>query len=181
MARITQSLTNHIQRFAKFFDPGGLDKCWEWKGGRTPKGYGHFFTSKYSSLKGEAIAHRVMFILENGEIPKGLFVLHKCDNPPCVNPNHLYLGTVNDNSRDMVERGRSVKGRTGKVGGYFSRGTPKPQLRGIGNGNCPFTQHQIDEMRRLRSTGMKQQEIADLIGCAQSTVGRIVRLETHKP
>lgn len=76
-------------------------KCWEWIGHRDSKGYGKFhFKNKPES------AHRVSFLIHNGIIPKGLYVLHKCDNRACVKPDHLYLGTQTDNMRDMYAKGR---------------------------------------------------------------------------
>lgn len=78
--------------------PGG---CWPWNRGKFPQGYGAI------SVDGKLrYAHRVSYELINGPIPDGLFVCHKCDNPPCVNPEHLYLGDVKRNSGDAAKRGR---------------------------------------------------------------------------
>lgn len=77
-----------------------LGPCWVWKSSRNrPRGYGSFKAQR---------AHRVSWELVNGPIPDGLWVLHKCDNPPCVRPDHLFLGTVGDNVRDMTAKGRGV-------------------------------------------------------------------------
>jgi hypothetical protein len=74
--------------------------CWEFTGTKTPKGYGRI------SFNGvHEYTHRVSWILHNGPIPKGLVILHSCDNPPCCNPEHLSVGTHKDNSRDMVRKG----------------------------------------------------------------------------
>lgn len=79
--------------------------CWEWTGSRLPKGYGQF------RALGEQYAHRVSYILKYRVDIDGLVVCHRCDNPPCVNPEHLFIGTLDDNMRDMVLKGRSKKGK----------------------------------------------------------------------
>lgn len=76
--------------------------CWEWQGART-LGYGRFTLQGGAS---SSLAHRISWQLENGRIPDGLDVLHKCDNPPCVRPDHLFLGTHQDNMDDMALKGR---------------------------------------------------------------------------
>jgi hypothetical protein len=92
------------ERFWEKVDIRGKDECWEWKGSRHWQwGYGHFrLFGKIES------AHRVSWMLShNGELPD-LLVLHSCDNPPCVNPRHLSLGTNDDNMKDMAKKGRSA-------------------------------------------------------------------------
>lgn len=77
------------------------EECWPFIGGRVPFGYGTFY------FQGRLVlAHRISWVLTNGEIPNGLCVLHRCDNPPCVNPSHLFLGTKSDNTLDASAKGR---------------------------------------------------------------------------
>jgi hypothetical protein len=75
--------------------------CWEWVRGRTRQGYG-----KLNRNGKRWAAHRFIWTFVNGPIPNGIHVLHKCDNPPCINPDHLWLGTHTDNMRDKVRKGR---------------------------------------------------------------------------
>ncbi len=82
------------------------DECWIWTGGRLPSGYGFFEVGTHKQHK-KARAHRLSWELTNGAIPLGLSVLHRCDNPSCVRPTHLFLGTQSDNIKDMYRKGRS--------------------------------------------------------------------------
>jgi len=77
------------------------DECWEWRGGRHTFGHGS------KRIKGVMhYTHRLAWAWVNGPIPEGMCVLHHCDNPPCVNPNHLFLGTKADNNHDKMAKGR---------------------------------------------------------------------------
>ena len=81
------------------------DGCWLWKGSLNPYGYGRF------PIKGiYTLAHRLAYKLLKGAIPKGLFCLHKCDVRKCVNPDHIFLGTAQDNTKDMLEKRRQANG-----------------------------------------------------------------------
>ncbi len=96
------SLADKIKAGVKRGEP---DECWEWQKNRIKRGYGQL------GHMGKALmAHRVAWEVAFGPIPEGLQVCHSCDNPPCCNPAHLWLGTQADNNRDMVAKGRARKG-----------------------------------------------------------------------
>lgn len=98
------------ERFWKNVDVRGPDECWEYgKKARGPKGHGMFQRGRGLGTIG---SHRMAWILTHGELKPGEWVLHRCDNPPCCNPEHLYVGDHEQNMRDMGERKRS---RSAKV------------------------------------------------------------------
>jgi len=90
-----------LERFMQKVNKLSDDKCWEWLAAKNSRGYGKF------SYDGQMrIAPRVSWILLNGPIPAGMSICHKCDNPGCVNPNHLFLGTQYENVQDCIDKGR---------------------------------------------------------------------------
>lgn len=92
------------QRFSTKYELNSINGCWEWKTSFHPTGYGAFW------FRGDSrYAHRVSWIFNRGEITDSLHVLHRCDNPRCVNPDHLFLGTQQDNVADRDRKGRGAK------------------------------------------------------------------------
>lgn len=152
---------NNVSReelFWKHVDIKGEDDCWEWSGQRRkPKGsgWGNYGCFNYKSV--EYKAHRVAYEIVNGEIPEGMFVCHKCDNPPCVNPKHLFLGTNEDNMKDMAS-----KGRTG-----VKLGSNHP--------NHKLVEKDVPEIRKLLSQGFKISAIAEIYGVSNCPISMIRR------
>lgn len=90
------------------------DDCWLWSGSKSGL-YGHGEIGRGRRTEGKVKTHRLSWELHNGSIPKGMHVLHKCDNGLCVNPDHLFLGTQKDNMVDMAKKGRNRNQNSGKL------------------------------------------------------------------
>jgi hypothetical protein len=97
------------ERFWAKVDRGDPDECWTWLAYRRPDGYGSLRMGTLGVDRRNERAHRLSWTLANGPIPAGLLVLHRCDNPSCVNPAHLFLGTDQDNADDRQSKGRGVR------------------------------------------------------------------------
>jgi hypothetical protein len=124
--------------------------CLEWTGHRNKAGYGQFWLDGHNMT-----ASRVAYEMNHGDIPEGMVVRHKCDNPPCVNPDHLEIGTPADNSRDKVERGRSLKGDV--------------------NPSASLTWCDVYAIREMYEEGWTGRRLAAEFGTSQSNVSRIVK------
>ncbi|KKM18075.1 hypothetical protein LCGC14_1669330 [marine sediment metagenome] len=120
--------TLQLETQARFFDK--VDRsgtgCQEWQAGKTKGGYGTF------QLDGKTqYAHRVMWSCSFGDIPDGLQVLHRCDNPSCVNPAHLFLGTHADNMKDMRDKGRHSKGLPHRLVSGHKTAAKQSRFKGV--------------------------------------------------
>lgn len=128
------------------------DGCWLWTAKSKDKdGYGLFHAPRRMVR-----AHRLSWELAAGESPGKALVCHRCDNPACVRPDHLFLGTARDNFRDCLAKGR-----------YSPKGT--------GNAAAKLSEEDVSKVRNLYATGQwSQQAIADIFGVTQTTVSTIV-------
>lgn len=147
----------YYQRFKSFEDRfwekvsvGSDDECWNWKAGLTRGGYGQFSNKVMSNR-----AHRIAWHLSCGPIPTELFVLHKCDNPKCVNPNHLYLGSHGDNMND-----RSVRNRCNQ--------------KGERNAGAKLNDNIVRDIFALREEGHTHKYISDKTNIRRTHVTKIL-------
>lgn len=134
--------------------------CWEWRAYVHPTGYGQIGLG--SAKQGVCHTHRVSWMLTHGEIPKGLLVMHKCDNRLCVNPAHLRLGTHKDNTQDMLAKGR---GRA-----------PEGYARGSKITKSKLTDEMVRQMRA--ETGMTYKQLSEKYGVNPGTCHRVVTRQT---
>lgn len=153
-----------VERFWSHVATAGDDECWNWTIGRFAFGHGSFKAFGKSWQ-----AHRFAWTIEHGDIQPTLCVLHRCDNPPCCNPAHLFLGTKSDNSRDMVSKSRHAKGDTHAV-----RKNPL-LVTGSRNPRAVLDEQRVKEMRLMRRTfGTKIKELAYHFGVSFSQAQRII-------
>lgn len=147
------------ERFWSKVDTSG--ECWVWTGAKTfDGGYGQIGTGVGKKL---ALAHRFSYELAYGPITNGLWVLHRCDNPSCVRPDHLFLGTGKDNAQDMVAKGRGWQQRH-----------PEEIKRGENHGNAKFTDEQVLSVRAAFASGLGVKELARQYKTYPSTIRRML-------
>ena len=150
------------ERFWAKVQVRGPDDCWPWIGSREAAGYGVLYR-RSTPRRRVYKAHRLSWEIHNGSIPSSLFVCHHCDNPPCVNPVHLFLGTALDNAKDMLAKGRC---RVSK---------------GSSNGRAKLSEVNVRKIRKLLVAGRSQVSIAAKFGVCQVTISgiKIGRLWSH--
>ena len=145
-----------LKRFIDKVDIRSDDECWLWRGSKFTSGYGQFILNNHLVR-----AHRVAYFLRHKKLPlyntkgESLVVCHHCDNPPCCNPSHLFLGTHLDNARDSVLKGRR--------GGQFGKQGPRAILTNI----------QVWKIRLMLSKKITQEKIAECFGIARRTISDI--------
>src|ERR1700730_8659873 len=144
--------------WSKVENSSGAD-CWQWMGYTSGNGYGHFGIKR----NGKHItvgAHCVAWELRRGPIPKGLHELHHCDNPGCVNPNHLFVDTRDGNMEDMVCKGRSARGEK--------------------NGNSKLTWNDIPYVQLFSAAGAYRRSVANRYGVTRQAIGFILAGRTWR-
>ena len=142
------------ERFWKKVEIRDENDCWSWKGARSRgTGYGSFTVGTNLRVG----AHRYMYELLNGHIPEGLFVMHTCDNPICVNPHHLMLGTHNENMQDMANKKRACCGER--------------------HHKSKLTEGEVRLIRDLYQQGLTQVRLAEIFGVSQANIGYIVNFD----
>jgi hypothetical protein len=161
----------NAEQFWSHFENADPAKCWMWKNGSSDyHGYGRlYFAGKMHS------AHRLSWTLTNGDIPTGLHVLHKCDNPGCCNPRHLFLGTHAANMADRQSKGREARGER-----HVSRTRPDAVPRGEHVGTSKLGPDDVRAILGLHDVGAMRKDIAELFGIAGKSVERIVYGVTWK-
>lgn len=140
--------------------------CWVWTGANNHKGYGCL---RVRGERRNEHAHRHSWALANGPIPDGLWVLHHCDHPPCVNPDHLFLGTVKTNSEDMARKGRG-KNQISFADGPLGDAHPAAKL----------TEAIVRECRIRAAAGELQPELAREFGVGLGAMHNAIRRRTWK-
>lgn len=136
-------------RFWSRVDKSG--ECWTWSAARFTTGYGAVWQDGKVQK-----AHRLAWAYANGPIPAGVRVLHHCDNPPCCRPDHLFLGTMSDNSRDRDAKGRGPKGVEKRL-----------------------TDENVRLIRRLRAQGITLTRVGEIVGCHWVTVSNIANRKSR--
>ena len=136
-----------IERFEKFFNKNHND-CWIWSGHKDKDGYGTIraYGKRYK-------AHRFSYMIYRGEIHDELYVCHHCDNPSCVNPDHLFLGTNKDNMADMTRKKRQ---------------------------HSKISEEDVIQIRRLHKLGVKPKELSQKFGLAKNTLSYIINRKSWK-
>jgi hypothetical protein len=163
MVKITKS-GHRLLLVDRFWGHVGIvnddDSCWLWLGHIRPSGYGS---------QGNHRAHRLSWEIHFGTIPKGIWVLHTCDNPPCVRPNHLFLGTPLDNARD-----RGAKGRNGHGHGFKTEDI----LRGEMHPNSRLTEEIVRQMRAQYQPGDSYSALGREFGIGPGHTRQIILRES---
>ena len=152
-------MTDIERRFWSKVDKSGL--CWLWTAFRHPKGYGSY-SFRVDARQETWATHRFAWNLLVGAIPEGMHVLHHCDNPPCVNPDHLYVGTNLDNVRDRVRRGRSA------------------DVQGENDGMAKLKDADVRRIWSLCKQGVSQSRAARAHGIHKATVNDIMHRRTWR-
>lgn len=163
LPRLTEA---QLRRFLSYFTKGATDECWIWNGLRLRPGYGIFGIGRNNPYK----AHRIAYFLHYGVDPWPKFVCHRCDNPSCVNPKHLFVGTSLSNNKDRLAKGGYARGED-----HFYRKHPDRITRGEDHPNFKLTNENVLCLRRIsKQLGIPAKFAGLLFGVSKNTVRDIV-------
>ena len=152
-----------------------LTSCWVWRGAATPAGYGVLRVGTKNQY-----VHRLAMTEHIGrKLKKGELVCHRCDNPICLRPSHLFLSDQAGNIRDALSKGRMDLSGLEKGRGWM-RDHPETRLIGANNPNSKLNARKVRQARRWYFRGMTQRAIAKKLGVAQPTIGRLLLRKTWK-
>lgn len=173
-----QSVRHRVNRIlSTFADP---DACWLWPMSCQKAGYGQLSTSEDGKRECH-YAHRVSYLLVNGPIAKGLHICHKCDNPPCINPHHLFIGTAQDNALDCAAKGRNSRGKKFPVGDQHWTRRNREKLENMMLGENHFASKlTVEDVRHIRASPETGVIMAERYGVTTSTISSIRRYYTWK-
>jgi len=151
-----------VGRFWQYVERTDGEGCWEWQGRRDVRGYGRLWVGRRHLL-----AHRISYAIAWGGLPAGPHVLHHCDNPPCVRPDHLWLGSHADNIRDAARKGR-----------LYRKGRP-----GVTNPLAKLDDQKVTDARARYSRGEFIKDLAKDYGVSRSTMAKAVHRQkwVHVP
>jgi DNA-binding transcriptional regulator YiaG len=162
----------HVDKSSVIVLPHVADPCWVWIG-RTARGYGSFYVGGPDRI--QIRAHRFSYELSYGEFDSRLYVCHRCDVKNCVRPEHLFLGTQDDNMRDAAIKGRLPSGDK-----HAWNLRPETRARGERHGKHKLTEGDVREIRVLSRGGMSQRKIAKIYGISFPSVQDIIHGVTWK-
>ena len=178
-----------LERFASLYKKVESG-CWEWKENFVSGGYGRTYIARIESCDRHVLAHRLSYMIHFGEIPKNMCVMHKCDNPRCVNPDHLMLGTKGDNNIDRASKGRSSRGdnhysrttpeRLSRGDHHYSRIRPESLARGSKHGCSKISEQDVMEIRNLKNEGWSLGRLAERFAISKSNVSDVVNRKTWR-